>query len=118
MSVESLAVKRTQYREALEQSVAAIQAALAQMPHVHRAILFGSYAAGRRDLLTDLDILVIADSSLDFVARTAEMRRALSVPVDLDLLVYTPEEIERCCDRGFLRRALAEGIVIYEKDTA
>lgn len=114
----SLAVKRTQYREALEQSVAAIQAALAHMPQVHRAILFGSYAAGRRDLWTDLDLLIIADSSLDFVARTAEMRRALSVSVDLDLLVYTPEEIERCRDRGFLRRALAEGIVIYEKNTA
>ncbi|MCX7668720.1 MAG: nucleotidyltransferase domain-containing protein [Anaerolineae bacterium] len=94
--------------------MAAIQAALANMPQVRRAILFGSYAAGRRDLLTDLDILIIMDSSLDFVARTAEMYRALSVPVDVDLLVYTPEEIERRRHQGFLRRVLEEGTVIYE----
>jgi hypothetical protein len=32
------------------------------------------------------------DSPLDFVTRTAEMYRYLSAPVDMDLLVYTPEE--------------------------
>lgn len=118
MTVRSMAERRRQYCEALAQSVAAIQAALANMPQVRRAILFGSYAAGRRDLLTDLDILIIMDSPLDFVTRTAEMYRTLSVPVDLDLLVYTPEEVERCRHQGFLHRILEEGTVIYEASSA
>lgn len=118
MEIRSLASQREQYGKALEQSVAAIQDALTGMPRVQRPIVFGSYAAGRRDLLTDLDILVVMDSALDFVSRTAEMYRHLSVPVDLDLLVYTPEELERSRHRGFLRRALEQGIVIYEKRAA
>ncbi|UCC86998.1 MAG: nucleotidyltransferase domain-containing protein [Anaerolineales bacterium] len=93
-------------------------AALARNPEVERAILFGSYPEGRRDLFTDLDILIVMDSGLDFVTRTAEMYRYLCVPVDVDLLVYTPEELERPGDRGFIRRALEQGVVIYEKRAA
>jgi hypothetical protein len=43
------------------------------------------------------------------------MYRDLSCPVDLDLLVYTPEELARNRNRGFIRRALEEGKVIYER---
>jgi len=32
---------------------------LASIPEVERVILFGSYVRGRRDLLTDLDVLVV-----------------------------------------------------------
>ncbi|MBC7225339.1 MAG: nucleotidyltransferase domain-containing protein, partial [Anaerolineae bacterium] len=75
------------------------------------------YAQGRADLLTDLDILIVMESDQDFVTRTAEMYQYLAVPVDLDLLVYTPEELERNRGRGFIRQALEKGTVIYEKRT-
>jgi predicted nucleotidyltransferase len=80
-----------------------------------RAILFGSYREGRRDLFTDLDILIVVASDRDFVSRTAEMYHYLSAPVDVDLLVYTPEELERNSNRPFIPRMLEEGDVIYEK---
>jgi predicted nucleotidyltransferase len=115
---QTLATKREQYRDALGNAVQRIATALAQKPEVERAILFGSYARGRRDLFTDLDVLIVMDSPLDFVSRTAEMYRDLSCPVDLDLLVYTPEELARNRDRGFIRRVLEEGKVIYEKRAA
>ena len=110
-----LADRRRRYREALEQAVARITAQLAALPQVERAILFGSYAAGRRDLFTDLDILVVMHSTQDFVTRTAELTRLLATDVDLDLLVYTPEELEQSRARGFIRRVLATGQVIYER---
>jgi predicted nucleotidyltransferase len=84
---------------------------------VERAVLFGSYQEGRRDLFTDLDILIVMKSPLDFVARTAAMYRYLASPVDLDLLVYTPEELERNRERAFIRQILEKGQVIYEKQT-
>jgi predicted nucleotidyltransferase len=84
---------------------------LARRPEVHRVIPFGSFARGRRDLFTDLDVLIVMDS-LDFVARTAEMYRYLCVPVDMDLLVYTPEELERNRDRGFIHQVLERGTTI------
>jgi predicted nucleotidyltransferase len=118
MDEQTLAVRREQYRDALEEAVEQIVAALARRPEVERAILFGSYARGRRDLFTDLDVLIVMDSTLDFVSRTAEMYRDLSCPVDLDLIVYTPEELARNRNRGFIRRALEEGKVIYERRTA
>ena len=118
MDEQTLAAKRQQYRRALADAVQHIVSALARRPEVQRAILFGSYAQGRSDLFTDLDILVVMDSPLDFVTRTAEMHRYLSPAVDLDLLVYTPEELERNRNRHFIRRALEKGTVIYEKQAA
>lgn len=118
MIAQKVAAKRRQYQRNLEDAVEQIVTLLARRPEVHRVILFGSYAQGRRDLFTDLDILIVVDSSLDFVARTAEMYRYLSAPVDMDLLVYTPEELERNRDRGFIRQVLEKGTTIHEKETA
>jgi predicted nucleotidyltransferase len=103
---------------ALADALSQIVAALARRPDVERAVLFGSYAEGRRDLFTDLDILIVVESPLDYVTRTAEMYSYLSSSVDLDLLVYTPEELARNRDRPFVRQALEKGRTIYEKSTA
>ncbi len=93
-------------------------ARLAGMPEVERVILFGSCAAGRRDLFTDPDLLVVMDSDQDFVHRTAELYRRVAQDVDMDLIVYTPEEFEAQRNRGFVRRALETGRVLYEKERA
>ena len=55
-------------------------------------ITFGSYATGRRDLFTDLDLVVIMETKEVFIQRTVELYRNLNCEVDLDLFVYTPEE--------------------------
>jgi predicted nucleotidyltransferase len=115
MNQSTIREKRRQYRLALAEAVRQIIAALARRPDVERALLFGSYSEGRRDLFTDLDILIIVSSDLDYVSRTAEMYQYLSAPVDMDLLVYTPQELERNRDRPFIRRILERGEVIYEK---
>jgi predicted nucleotidyltransferase len=115
MDEDALAVERLQYQRALAQTVADVVTALGHRPEVQRAILFGSYAEGRRDLFTDLDILIVMESPLSFIARTAEMYQYLTAPVDMDLLVYTPEELRRHRDRGFIRQALEKGTTIYEK---
>ncbi|MFH1570121.1 MAG: nucleotidyltransferase domain-containing protein [Gemmatimonadota bacterium] len=90
-------------------------AQLAAMPEVQQVVLFGSYAAGRRDLFTDLDLIVVMDSPLDFVSRNANLAGRVHAGVALDLLVYTPEEMERMRDRSFMRHALATGKVLYAR---
>lgn len=107
--------QRQVYVTALERSLDDLVAQLAAMPEVERVILFGSYAAGRRDLFTDLDLLVVMWSPLDFVSRTADLYRRLCTDVDMDLVVYTPQEIARAGTHPFLRRALTEGRILYEK---
>ena len=115
---DDLAEQRQRHRQLLAAALRQIVATLSENPDVERAVLFGSYAEGRSDLFTDLDILIVIHSPLDFVTRTAEMYRLLSCPVDLDLLVYTPDEVERNRHRGLIRQALEKGRVIYEKRAA
>ncbi len=116
MSLESvLEQRRAEYSQALDEALNRIVDHLANMPEVERVILFGSYAAGRRDLFTDLDLLVVMASEQDFLSRTAALYGQLQAGVDMDLLVYTPEEFERQRQRGFVREALKTGKVIYEK---
>lgn len=107
--------RRAQYRQALDDALNRILDHLTKMPEVEKVILFGSYAAGRRDLFTDLDLLVVMDSKQSFVDRTAELYRKIQTGVDMDLLVYTPQEFGRKQGGGFVKQALAMGQVIYEK---
>ncbi len=76
-------------------------------------VLFGSYAQGRRDLFTDLDILAVMPSDLPFIERLTEVRRRVSPLVDTDLIVYTPAEFEEMKGRPFVKHALASGKVLH-----
>jgi predicted nucleotidyltransferase len=109
--------KRLKYRQALEETYRQVVDRLSRMPEVEKVILFGSYAAGRRDLLTDLDLIVVMDTDQDILHRTASLVQNLQASVDLDLLIYTPEEFESRRESGFLRHALETGQVVYEKNS-
>lgn len=112
-----LTLERRRYVEALERDLESLVEQLRNIPEVRKVILFGSYAQGRRDLFTDLDLLVIMESELDFVTRGAELASRLRAGVALDLLVYTSEEIERIRERPFIRYALQMGEVLYERES-
>ena len=113
-----LASLRARYVEDLEESVNGVVGQLSSMPKVRKVVLFGSFAAGRRDLFTDVDLLVVMDTELDFVTRNAEMARCVQTGVALDLLVYTAAEMERLRERPFMRHVLATGKVLYESTCA
>ena len=116
--MSGLDAERERYIVTLAEDLECLVQQLSNMPDVRQVILFGSYAAGRRDLLTDLDLLVVMDSALDFIARNVELAQRLRVRVALDLLVYTPQEVIQMGDRPFLRHALQTGKVLYERRLA
>ncbi len=111
----TLAEKRAEYAKDLQRALNKIVSHLANMPQAEQFILFGSYAAGRRDLFTDLDLIVVVHSEQDFVHRTAELYQQLEASVDLDLMVYSPEEFQQQWQRGFVRQALRTERVLCEK---
>ncbi|RLA93518.1 MAG: nucleotidyltransferase domain-containing protein [Deltaproteobacteria bacterium] len=111
-----LSAKRREYVRRLEEAVDRLKRELASIPEVERVILFGSYVRGRRDLLTDLDVLVVMRTDLKPLERLRWLYRKLSLPVDVDLLCLTPEELEQRRHASFFQGVLREGEVIYEKE--
>jgi len=61
---------------------------------VKKAILFGSAARGDVFEHSDLDLILVKETSKRFVDRIEEALLALEPAVALDVLVYTPAEFE------------------------
>jgi predicted nucleotidyltransferase len=116
--IESLDRQRLSHAAALEHGLGELVRQLRAIPEVAWVILFGSYARGQRDLLTDLDLVVVMESPLDFVSRTADLAGRVHAGVPLDLLVYTPDEWVSMQGRPFYRHALATSKVLYARDAA
>ena len=81
---------------------------------VERVVLFGSLAGGEPGILSDLDLLIVWETPLDYLSRTVELYSKLDPRGPVDLLVYTPEELEAMSDRPFIRAILEQGEVLYE----
>ena len=91
----SLAARRAEYAARLRESLDRIVASLAALDEVERVSVFGSYARGRVDLGTDLDVLVVMRTDRGFVDRLRALYSRLAVPVDLDLLLLHSRGIRR-----------------------
>jgi len=79
-------------------------------------VLFGSYAKGNARDDSDVDLLVIAESDLPRFKRSRGLYRLFRpYPFAMDLIVYTPEEVEKgkASPVSFVSRALREGEVVY-----
>ena len=84
-------------------------------------ILFGSHARGEADADSDLDLLVVVPGIRYPRRASTRVRRALrGLMVPIDVIVATPEQVERYRDSIGLvyRAALQEGIVLYERAPA
>lgn len=83
-----------------------------------KIILFGSYAKGKPDKGSDLDLLIIADSNLPSYKRTRPIKNFLrGIGFPIDLLVYTPDEVESWSNvpLAFVTKVIKNGIVLYAK---
>ncbi len=83
-----------------------------------KIILFGSWAWGRPHADSDLDLLIIRDSPLRRDKRAREIHQLFaSRKFPLDVLVYTPREVEMCqkMKGSFIRYILDHGRVLYEQ---
>jgi predicted nucleotidyltransferase len=112
--MSALTASRAAYAERLESGLARVVEALRRLPEVRRISVFGSYARGRRDLFTDLDILVVMDTQESFPERLARLYALLDAGVDMDLIVWTPAEYQRMRARPFGRSIEASERVLHE----
>lgn len=82
---------------------------------VKKVILFGSLATGNVGSCSDIDLVVIKETKKRFLDRLELLYEDLTPSVALDILCYTPEEVEEMLKwSSFLNRVLEEGEVLYE----
>ena len=118
MPAIDLLESRRQYRKLLHESLSLFVEKLKQREDVLRVSVFGSYARGKADLFTDLDVLVIMETALPFVQRLGMLYQLAASSVDLDILCYTPQEFQTMKDGPFLRQAVRDEKILYEKKSA
>ena len=83
-----------------------------------KVIVFGSRARGDHRPGSDIDLLVIKESSEPRWIRARALYGALSdIIVPMDILVYTPAEVYEWSEveQAFVTTAVREGKVLYEK---
>ena len=86
--------------------------------HPKRIVLFGSHARGEAGADSDLDLFIEMHTSRRPPERAIEVSAAFGLrPWPLDVVVYTPEEVQRL--RGVSGTLLStiekEGKVLYEQ---
>lgn len=104
-------------RQEIERAATAIGVAA----NAERVILFGSHARGEAGESSDVDLLIVAESGLPRFKRSRELYKLLRPhPFAMDLIVYTPEEIERGrrSPVSFVSTVLREGKTVYVRRDA
>jgi hypothetical protein len=94
---------------------------LAEATHAERVILFGSHARDDADEESDVDLLIVAPSTLPHHKRTPPLYRMFQpYPFPMDLLVYTPQEVaqEQASGQSLIGRILREGRTVYERSSS
>ena len=91
---------------------------MCKVGHPLKIVLFGSRARGEAHPESDLDLLVIEESTLPRYKRSARYRRSLiGLFPAKDIVVWTPEEIRDWSKvpDAFINVILNEGKVLYER---
>lgn len=103
-----------QLREMIQDMVQKIVADYAPQ----KIILFGSYAYGKPDENSDIDLLIVKDTNKRPIERWMEVKRLLRDPsrtVSVSPLVYTPQELEErlAIKDFFIQEVLERGEILY-----
>jgi predicted nucleotidyltransferase len=82
-----------------------------------RIVLFGSFARGDFHEDSDVDLLIVKDTTESPLRRMGAVLDNCEGDIAVEALICTPAEFESMLRRGssFLRQALAEGRTVYER---
>ena len=98
------------------ETIERIGKSLGEVARAKKVILFGSHATGQAKSESDVDFLVIAESSLPRHKRSRSLYAAIHpYPFPMDIIVYTPAEVEEQMKdpTSFVTTALSQGKELY-----
>lgn len=92
---------------------------IAQGYQPEKIYLFGSYVSNTASMESDVDLFIIKSTKSRKIDRSIEVRRAIKnyPPVGLDIIVYTPEEMEMANKDvvNIGKEAVKNGKLVYER---
>ena len=85
-----------------------------------KIILFGSYANGTHRPESDIDLMVVMDTSIKEIQQAQQIRKYLNPLFGIDLVVHTPAKLARRLEMGdsFLQDIVSKGKTLYESPHA
>ena len=103
-----------------QKTISAFALQIAKKFKPQKIILFGSYAYGKPKKESDVDMLVIMSFEGKGSRKASEILIETDPRFPIDLLVRTPDQIERRLELGdfFIREITQKGKVLYEASDA
>ncbi len=104
-------------RDVLKKEVDRIVRVLRRNVHLEKVVLFGSLVSGRLSPQSDIDLLIVQESSDSIFERVKKIETLLQRKVAADLIVLTPPEVQMLlkADNRYLKNILSHGKVLYER---
>lgn len=81
-----------------------------------KIVLFGSFAWGKPEQDSDVDLFIIKETKENRYFRQLKVRRLIKGELPVDILVYTPKEVEKrlAMEDFFIEDIIKKGKVLYE----
>lgn len=85
-----------------------------------RIILFGSYASGTPQEVSDVDLLVVLPFEGKATLKALDIRNKVRPRIPVDLIVRSPQQIQDRLENHdwFIRDIVEKGRTLYEADNA
>jgi len=113
--IQKVKMLKKKHLKELKQELSRILTELIKLDAI-KIIQFGSSVREELSLTSDIDLIVIIESTEKFIERSAEIYKKVK-PKDIDLFIYTPIEFEHMTRENlFIQHILKEGKVIYERN--
>lgn len=85
-----------------------------------KIILYGSYAYGTPNVDSDIDLLILKNTSERSVDRFVKVKKIIYNPkrkIPVSPLIYSPDEVKERLRIGddFIKEILKNGVTLYEK---
>jgi predicted nucleotidyltransferase len=103
-------------KEILNQKInSAVKKIISNCKEVEEIVLFGSLSKNRATVSSDVDILIVVNSSSErFIDRPLKYKDFFeNIGLDLDIFVYTDEELKR--NITLVENAFKEGKILFKK---
>ncbi|MCG3120033.1 MAG: hypothetical protein ALAOOOJD_02610 [bacterium] len=117
-SVRKVDAANINHRRGIDiKAIQAVVKQIAEQFQPEKIILFGSYANGKPQPESDVDLLVIMETPLRNIDQAGEISRAINYHFGLDLLVRKPQQLAERLVLGdyFLQEILEKGKVLYAR---